>query len=252
MVTRRERQFIVCSLFLILLHFPLMSQTSAVTSEGYIRDWQQDGDHIAFSTEGGAVRSVMTADEEKLVLRMYDERHRLTSEVVWNNGYESMSSETAWTYADLSVFPATMTRKLYERNQLVKVLYTGNGLEKERTTFQFTGDQTGNQLEKTEWQYDEQRRVICKTHEESGDSSSDAQVSHFEKTVYAYTDFGPDPDTWYYEDDVLVESVEHVSESSHIERLYFDDMEIETTWVDGIKTEEVYYLDGKEFKRKTM
>lgn len=251
MSIRRGRTGLVCSLIFIFSLFPLTAQTSAVTSEGYLRDWQYDGDHVAFSTENGIVRSVMTADEEKLVLRLYDERHRLTSEVVWNGGYDSIFTETSWTYGETSVFPETMTKKLHDQNQIVEVLYSETGLETERSTFQMSDGKEGSLLEKTSLQYDEQKRIVCKIRENNALSEAD-EGARVEKTEYIYTDKSSAPDMLYFEDDVLIEKTEYVSEESYLERLYFDDMEILSYWTDGVKTEEVYYLDGEEVKRKKM
>lgn len=252
MATCRGQSFLVCSLLLILSVLPLTAQSSSVTSDGYLRDWQYDGDHVAVSTENGNVRSVMTADEEKLVLRRYDERHRLISEVVWHEGYEKIASETDWTYVGKSVFPETMIKKNHEQNQLVKVLYSETGLEEERTTWTMSDGIEGSLLEKTEWQYDDKKRVICKMRENNAESANGSDGHRTEKTEYVYTEKSPNPDSSYYEDGILVESVEYIADGSYIERLFFEDMEIKATWVDGIKTEEVYYLDGVEVKRKTL
>lgn len=237
-------------LFLILFIFPLAAQTSSSTSDGYIRDWQNDGDHVLYSTENGIITSVMTADEEKLVLRKYDDSHRLTSETVWNSGYEEIASETTWIYPEKGVYPLSMTKKIPSQNQLVKVTYSTAGLETERATWLLNADDADEAEEKlfskTMWTYDSQNRVLSKINESYGNGTDS------EKTEYSYTDKASAPDMMYYENDVLVESVVRISDSSYVESLFFADMEIKSTWEDGVKTDEVYYLEGKELKRKTL
>lgn len=240
-------------LFLFLVLFPLTAQTSSLTSDGYLRDWQNEDGHVAYSVSDGNVTSVMTADDERLVLRKYDEKHRLTSEVIWGSGYETITSETVWTYPEQGVYPETMEKKLPEQNQRVKVLYTADGLETERTTWNTEAEQEDILLEKTAWQYDDQKRVISKSreyYEEAGESGE--ETVRTEKTEYEYTEKADEPDSAYYENGILVERIVQISDGSHIESLFFDDMEIKTLWVDGVRTEEIYYLDGKEVKRKTL
>lgn len=238
------------SAFLMMSVPLLVAQTSARTSDGYLRDWQNDGDHVAFSTENGTVRSVMTSDEERLMLRLYDEYHRLTSETIWADGYEIITSETKWTYSGTNVFPETMTKNLAGQNQKIEVLYYESGLEKERSVWKTAENQADELIEKSEWQYDSEKRVICKIHESHDAEKENRSLT--ERTEYVYTEKSPDPDTICYENDVLVEKVEWTSENTYIDSLYFEDMEIRTTWVDGVRIEEVYYLDGKEFKRKSL
>lgn len=254
MDTASKQPFFFCILIFLTAFFPLMAQTSAVTSEGYLRDWQYDGDHIAYSTENGIVRSVMTADDEKLILRKYDDRHRMVSETVWNDGYELITSETTWDYTEKKVFPEMMTKRLWGQKQVVKVLYTESGFESARSVFQMEDGEEGNLLEKTEWQYDEENRVICILHENNvpAEPADGSEPVRNDKTVYTYTDKSSEPDSSYYENGMLVEKTVYLSESTWIQSLFFDDMEIKATWVDGLKTEEVYYMDGKEVKRKTL
>lgn len=237
MARRGKLQF----LFLFLFIAPLSAQISSVTSDGYLRDWQYDGDHVIYSTENGNINSVITSDDERLVLRKYDEKHRLTSEVIWSGDFQTITSETEWTYPDKGVFPETMTKKLLEQKQTVKVLYTATGLETERTVSSMAEDGSeGEFIEKTVWQYDSENRVICKVHE------SDDVV---QRTEYTYTEKADEPDMKYFEDDVLVEAIERLSGEVYTDRLYFENMEIQTTWENGVKTDEKYYLDGKEIKR---
>lgn len=237
MVKRGKLQF----LFLALCVAPLAAQVSSVTSDGYLRDWQYDGDHVIYSTENGNINSVITSDEERLVFRKYDEMHRLIAEVIWSADFETITSETEWTYPEKGVFPETMTKKLVEQKQMVKVLYTEKGLEAERTVSSLDDDgSAGEFIEKTVWQYDSENHVICKTHE-TPDSD--------ERTEYTYTDKADDPDMKYFENDILVESIERVSGEMYIDSLYFENMKIQTTWENGVKTAESYYLDGKEIKR---
>lgn len=237
MAKRGKLQF----LFLFLFIAPLAAQISSVTSDGYLRDWQYDGDHVLYSTENGNINSIITSDDERLVLRKYDSQHRITSEVIWSADLESIASETEWTYHEDGVFPETMTKKLMEQKQTVRVLYTEEGLETERSVWNMAEEGSEDVLlEKTVWQYDSEKRVICKTHE---------YESSVERTEYTYTEKADEPDMKYFENDVLVEAIERVSDDVYTDSLYFENMKILTTWEKGVKTGESYYLDGKEIKR---
>lgn len=242
---RKVKLFSLLNLLPVLFCALLTAQTSSVTSDGYLRDWQNEGEHITFSTENGSVRSVMTVDDEKLVLRRYDERHRLIAETIWNSSYEEILSETAWTYSEKNVFPETMEKKLSEMKQIVRVAYNPAGYENNRSVYS-TENGSETLIEKTDWQYDDKNRVIVQMHEKSGDAKNT------DRSEYTYTEKSSEPDVLYYENDVLVEKTEYVAESSYYDSLFFDNMEIRILWTDGVKIEEVYYLDGKEFKRKSL
>lgn len=238
------------TLFLILFIFPLTAQVSSVTSEGYLRDWQYDGDHVMYSTENGTVNAVITSDEERLILRKYDEKHRLTSEVVWGPDYTSIISETEWTYPETGVYPESMIKKLPGQKQKVCVLYSASGHETERSVWLVEADdQQGTPVEKTVWQYDAEDRVICMVHETSASDSAGNESLSVERTEYTYTGKASDPDMMYYENDVLVEKIVRSSDATYTDSLFFEDMEIRVTWTDGVKTDEVYFLAGKEIKR---
>lgn len=239
-------------LFLILFIFPLNAQISSVTSEGYLRDWQYDGEHVMYSTENGIINSVITSDDERLVYRKYDEKHRLISEVVWAADYETVISDTEWTYPETGVYPESMTKKLPEQKQKVCVLYSAAGRETERSVWLESEGQDDALIEKTTWRYDGENRVISKLHEVTSSRSepSGSDSSLVERTEYTYTDKASEPDMLYYENDVLVEKIVRSSDDTYTESLFFEDMEIQVTWSEGVKTDEVYYLGGKEIKRK--
>lgn len=240
-------------LFLLALVFPLTAQSSSITSEGYLRSWQDEESQFQFSAENGMVSSIVTADDERFVLRKYDSRYRLISETVWNAGSDVITTETVWTYPETGVFPLTMTKSFPGQEQTVKVLYASEGREAERSVWQQGGSSENGQsdrlMERTTWQYDSENRVVSRIHELF---ETETDASRTERTEYAYSGNASEPDMSYYENDVLIEKVVRHSDDSYTESLFFEDMEIRSIWENGVKIDEVYYLDGKEQKRKPL
>ncbi len=225
------------------------------SSNGALRHYTFGSENLVQSKNGSSI--ILTDEAEGLV-----RRKTFTADYKILKYEEFSSGETAkeltcnlkrdYYHDDEGKLVQTVEEKLTEnikiiqdfneKNQLVRkrISHTTDGKSYDDSDTSFEYDENGNETciygKNWYWEKDRSNRYHAKT------------ATY--KKVWNYSKFSETPDYEYYENDLIRMRSVYVSEKVYNETMYFDnDLSVETTYEDGIKTLERILLRGKEQRR---
>lgn len=213
-------------------------------------------------------------NEKDTVRLFYDENYRLSKKEKW----EISDLETSrlflvekYLYSDSNETPSVIT--LFTENEKVESYYDNYGkkirekkyiakIENDSNTNNKNEDETKIDLifyinnsdykieEETYWLYDEKNRVV----EENTKffNKKDTTLSE-KKLLLVYNDIDEitPPDSEYYENGILINSVKYFTSDSYEQKIYFDDDFVVTTIYENyIKVRDVYSKNGSVIRVK--
>ncbi len=241
----RKSCLILCVSFFLVLFFAgsLFAQSSSVSlsdAEGKLRRTSSDYSDNFFSFGKSGPLSVISASDENLFLRRYDSLSRVISETLWDADMENVIRETEYVYSGSKPAPDKTVEKNIRDGIRTEISFSENGLQTGSSEYSLS---SGSLLHTYQWFYDKEKRMTEET------VTSPGKVT--EKTRFVYTGKCDSPDQFFYENNVLVKSVEFSSESEYWEKLFFtDNYEVRSHYENGIQTEEIILIDGKILRRR--
>ncbi len=212
---------------------------------------QYFGDELlALNTGTKGLRNIVKINDEKMIMKKYDEKMRLYEEIIWKSedpekSPDMLYKKTEYQYNGDLFTPKIITENYIVDNQKTVSVYNDLGKILTRTDFDLSEEKdkvTETQMCRMIWKYDEENRL------KEERTIKEKFVAY---TRYLYHDGISKPDEYYYENSMLMKQKKYETEDTYVLTVYFDEeTSVYSRFENDTKINEIYYINGKEVRRR--